>query len=97
MELTLLEISLRFEKDTGSDSIKTIEEKYSQTENGTYRCCWPGCQFTRRNPESMWRHIHFSKTHREDLRNFGEKPLELEEVIRKYANPRSEVDEPQTP
>ena len=51
------EESLRIERETGLDSIDTIERVYSQTESGAYRCCWPNCKIVRRDPVKLWHHI----------------------------------------
>lgn len=50
--------SLAWETAHGFDSIQTIERVYSRTSGGAYECCWPDCEFTRRDAEKMWRHIH---------------------------------------
>jgi hypothetical protein len=53
-------ISLAWEAATGCDSVVTIERVYSRTPRGAYECIWPGCTFTRKNAEAMWRHVHGS-------------------------------------
>ncbi len=59
----LRELSLRLEKETGFDSIQSIERVYDQTERGAYTCCFPGCGLSRRDAAEMWRHVHFSPIH----------------------------------
>lgn len=51
-------LSLAWEKQTGNDSIPTIERVYERTPNGAYRCVWPRCSFARRDAVRMWRHVH---------------------------------------
>lgn len=59
--------SLAWEASTGADSIATIERVYDRhADSGAYRCCWPECSFSRRDPEVLWRHVH-SAHGRDDL------------------------------
>lgn len=50
--------SLTVEQRTGSDSIATIERVYEQTPDGAYCCVFPSCEFRRRDPIAMWKHVH---------------------------------------
>ncbi len=52
------EISIAWERQTGADSIPTIERIYGRTDKGAYECVWPECEFKRRDPVAMWRHVH---------------------------------------
>ena len=56
----LIERSLHEERETGADSIPTIERVYERTATGAYRCVYPGCAIVRRSPAAMWRHVHGS-------------------------------------
>lgn len=49
--------ALAWEKATGCDSVDTIRRVYPQT-RGAYKCLTPGCSFTCRDAEAMWRHVH---------------------------------------
>ena len=51
-------LSLEWEKQTGNDSIATIERVYGRTRNGAYLCVWPKCSFARKDAVAMWRHVH---------------------------------------
>jgi hypothetical protein len=51
-------LSLAWENVTGYDSIPTIERVYNRSSSGAYVCIWPGCRFTRHDPEVLWRHVH---------------------------------------
>lgn len=74
VEANLL-LSLKLEKETGYDSIPTIEENYERDQFARIECCFPWCGATRRTAEAMWRHVHFSEEHN---RPFGVKtPGEL--------------------
>lgn len=88
MELTrkqLIALSEEYESDEGLDSISTIIEKYEKTSSGTYKCCWPGCEFTRQDPVLMWKHIHFSRMHMRDLTIvYSYAAATYEEVLKKY-------------
>lgn len=62
-------LSLRLERETGADSILTIELIYECTADafyppperrGAYLCCFPDCSFRSMSAEKMWRHVHFS-------------------------------------
>lgn len=51
--------TLRYEADTGYDSIPTIERVYCVGEDeGLYECVHPGCGWRTRDAERMWRHVH---------------------------------------
>lgn len=58
-----------YEDATGYDSVATIDRVYLRTDhdhpNGAIRCCFPGCDFKRRDPVAMWRHVHLSAKHRQ--------------------------------
>lgn len=54
-------LSLRLEKETGYDSIPTIERVYEATDTGRICCVWPGCKFRSLEAEDVWRHVHFGK------------------------------------
>ena len=68
----LLEISDTIERETGRDSIRTIEQKYEQGGPyvlGPYLCPWPGCKFKRYEARAMWIHVHVGPKHgRQDSR-----------------------------
>ena len=51
-------LSLAWEAATGADSIPTIERMYDRTHTGAYLCVFPDCRFARRDPETVWRHVH---------------------------------------
>jgi hypothetical protein len=55
--------SLAWERETGADSIATIERLYERTPSGGITCVYPGRVYTRRDPEEMWLHVHFSPKH----------------------------------
>ena len=56
--------SVKYEQETGKDSIPTIERVYMRTERGGgIICIFPGCNFVRKDAEAMWRHVHASKKH----------------------------------
>lgn len=62
-------ISVEWERETGYDSIPTIETHYH---TGTlwddrYRCVFPDCGFVRRNPVDMWFHVHLGQRHDPDV------------------------------
>jgi len=57
------ERSLRLEKETGADSIATIERVYDRRDNGVIECIWPGCKFARKDPVAVWQHVHNVKVH----------------------------------
>lgn len=57
-KISVRALSHAWERATGADSIDTIERVYNRTDGGAYECCFPGCSFTRKDPEAMWRHIH---------------------------------------
>ena len=57
----LRELSIRLERETGFDSIPTIERMYD--DDGVYRCVFPDCHVTRREAAVMWRHVHFGARH----------------------------------
>jgi hypothetical protein len=54
----LAAISLEWEKQTGYDSIATIERVYQRSPNGAYVCVWPKCSFARKDSAALWRHVH---------------------------------------
>lgn len=51
-------ISLEWEKQTGYDSIATIERIYERSASGAYCCVWPDCKVARNDAAKMWRHVH---------------------------------------
>ncbi len=51
-------LSLKWEKQTGYDSIPTIERVYERTAKGAYVCVWPACRFARHDAVALWRHVH---------------------------------------
>jgi hypothetical protein len=63
-------LSLKLERETGFDSIPTIEEMYEQVDENTQEyykddigaliCPTPQCDSTRHTAEAMWRHVHFT-------------------------------------
>jgi hypothetical protein len=57
MSETVEEQSLRIERETGLDSIATIERVYGRTDSGAYECPWPSCSTVRHDPVKMWDHI----------------------------------------
>lgn len=69
-------LSLALERETGYDSIPTIETHYQDYDRpGRYVCCFPDCGTRTRTAERMWLHIHFAVKHG---RPFGAKsPEEL--------------------
>lgn len=56
--------SLAEEERTGADSVDTIERMYDRTYGGAIWCVFPDCEFARRDPIAMWRHVHFGPKHR---------------------------------
>jgi hypothetical protein len=54
----LIAISLAWEKQTGNDSIPTVERIYDRSDSGAIKCVYPGCSFTRRDAVLVWRHVH---------------------------------------
>lgn len=50
--------SVRGERQTGADSIPTIERVYETNSAGNYCCPFPGCEFVRNDAVAMWRHVH---------------------------------------
>lgn len=51
-------LSLAWEKATGADSIATIQRVYHRRKSGAIECIYPGCEFARKDPEKVWRHVH---------------------------------------
>jgi hypothetical protein len=58
----LRDLSVLLERETGFDSIPTIERMY-EADSGAYECVFPDCRISRRKAEAMWRHVHFSAAH----------------------------------
>lgn len=54
----IVEQSLEWERQTGADSIPTIERVYEQNTRGAYRCVWLKCNYTDHDAAVMWRHVH---------------------------------------
>lgn len=48
-----------WEEKSGHDSIVTIINVYEQGDSGAYKCVWPRCRFSRKDPVEMWFHVHF--------------------------------------
>lgn len=72
------ELSVRLERDTGYDSIPTIERLYYDPDDeGRYLCPFPRCPTVRKSAESMWRHVHFTRKHKLSFRVAT--PAELED------------------
>lgn len=59
----LRELTENIERDTGLDSIATIERVYPDDEGETCVCVYPECGYRRRDPVEMWWHVHFSDKH----------------------------------
>lgn len=51
-------VSVAWERATGADSIDTIRRVYHVRPDGKYECCWPDCLVARKNPATLWRHVH---------------------------------------
>lgn len=51
-------LSVRIERETGFDSIPTIEQHYSD-DDGYFACVFPGCRRRTRTSARMWRHVHW--------------------------------------
>jgi hypothetical protein len=56
--LDVVDRSLAQERETGLDSIPTIERVYPRSSLGAYMCVYPGCQFRRYDAVAMWHHVH---------------------------------------
>lgn len=74
-----VELTLLIEKEIGSDSVPTIDDKY-RWRSSTCECVFPGCHFRRRSPVEMWFHVHMSKTHpaRPDLAAYAAEIADLD-------------------
>jgi hypothetical protein len=57
------ERSLRLERETGADSIATIERVYERRPSGAIECVWPRCEYARHDPVALWRHVHDLRAH----------------------------------
>lgn len=63
-EFRFRELSLRLERETGFDSIPTIERIYEDPDRkGRFLCSFPDCKYKTLDPEQMWRHVHFGAKH----------------------------------
>ena len=45
-------------REQGFDTTEVIEHLYDRTPTGAIMCCWPRCNFKRKDPFTMFLHVH---------------------------------------